>query len=97
MKRRLMEFIRCPACLGSRIPGLRALAARIPYRHGTGPFSMTGDLYDRFATPIERRYSKADALKLLQDAGLQPLAVANDRGWMVAGVKPVPVGAYAAA
>jgi len=69
------------------VSGLGAGVSRFPFRHATGPFSLTGDLYDRFATPIERRYSRDEATALLHDAGFQRVTVASARGWMVTGVK----------
>ncbi len=63
-------------------------AARFPYRHGTGPFSMSGDLYDRLSAPIEERYSKAGAAALAESAGLRVVSVANSRGWTVHAEKP---------
>jgi len=61
----------------------RSLADRLPFRHGKGPFSMTGDLYDRFSAPVEFRYSPASAERLVRDAGLMMTRIANERGWMV--------------
>jgi SAM-dependent methyltransferase len=69
-------------------PGLGSLAAGFPFRHATGPFSLVGDLYDRFSAPIEWRYSRADVEALFQDVGLQAVITANNRGWMVSGIKP---------
>lgn len=71
------------------IPGLRSLAADFPFRHATGPFSLVGDLYDRFAAPIERRYHREDAEALFQDGGLETVITTKDRGWMIAGTKPL--------
>jgi SAM-dependent methyltransferase len=62
-------------------------AARLPYRHGTGPWSMVGDLFDRLSAPIEKRYSRASAAALAESAGLRVVAVAQERGWMVHGRK----------
>ena len=70
-----------------RVPPLRRLAESLPYRHGTGPLSMSGDLYDRFSAPVEWRYSRAGADALVRDAGLEPTAVVQARGWMVAATK----------
>jgi SAM-dependent methyltransferase len=64
-------------------------AARFPYRHGTGPWSMSGDLFDRLSAPIEKRYSSRTAAGLAQAAGLDVLRVAQRRGWMVYARKPV--------
>lgn len=58
-------------------------AARFPYRHGTHPWSMSGDLYDRLSAPIEKRYSKSGAAALAEAAGLHVLRVVQQRGWMV--------------
>ncbi len=77
-----------PHRLFRAIPGCRSLAAGMPFRHGTGPFSLVGDLYDRFSAPIERRYTRQAARALLEQAGLGDLQIVNDRGWIVAGTKP---------
>jgi len=63
-------------------------AARFPYRHGTSPWGMSGDLYDRFSAPIEYRYSELGARWLAEQAGLQVLRTARLRGWVVLAVKP---------
>ena len=77
-----------PFLIFRRLPGFRSFAANLPYRHATGPFSLVGDLYDRFSAPIERRYSRTGALALFREAGLQHIIIENERGWMVGGVKP---------
>jgi len=58
-------------------------ASRFPYRHGTHPWSLSGDLYDRFSAPIEKRYSRVGAEDLVAHAGLEIVRVAQRRGWMV--------------
>jgi SAM-dependent methyltransferase len=62
-------------------------AARFPYRHGTSPWGLTGDLFDRFSAPIERRYSEEGAKALAEQAGLRVVRIAQQRGWMVWGEK----------
>lgn len=76
-----------PHRLLKRIPGCRSFAATIPFHHGSGPFSLVGDLYDRFSAPIEQRYTRAEALAFFQQAGLQELVAVNERGWLVTGIK----------
>lgn len=66
-----------------RVPFCRAVAAGIPFRHGRGPFSLTGDLYDRFSAPVEYRYGRHAAAQLARDAGFSVLQVQNERGWML--------------
>jgi SAM-dependent methyltransferase len=63
-------------------------AQRFPYRHGTTPSSMSGDLYDRLSAPIEKRYSRDGAAALATSAGLSVIRVAQQRGWMVHAQKP---------
>ena len=63
-------------------------ARRFPYRHGTTPSSMSGDLYDRLSAPIEKRYSSKTAAALASAAGLDVVRVAQQRGWMVYARKP---------
>jgi SAM-dependent methyltransferase len=58
-------------------------AARFPYRHGKGPWGLSGDLYDRFSAPVERRYSEAGACALAEQAGLRVIRSAQRRGWMI--------------
>jgi len=77
-----------PALVGRRFAGLAPLAATLPFRHGTGPFSLVGDLYDRFSAPVEWRYSRAGSAAFFSGAGLDRVIVAAERGWMVSGIKP---------
>ena len=76
-----------PSRLASSV-GLTPIGASFPFRHGTHPFSLAGDLYDRFSAPIEKRYSRQGAVEFLRAAGLEQVVVAFERGWMVSGVKP---------
>jgi SAM-dependent methyltransferase len=77
-----------PSRIAARVPGLASMGASFPFRHGTHPFSLAGDLYDRFSAPIERRYGRQGAIGLLRGAGLEHVAIAFERGWMVTGLKP---------
>ena len=63
-------------------------AARFPYRQGTTPASLSGDLYDRFSAPIECRYSEAGARQLVEGGGLLVRRIAQRRGWMIWAEKP---------
>ncbi|MBI3332994.1 MAG: class I SAM-dependent methyltransferase [Candidatus Omnitrophica bacterium] len=66
----------------------RGLSERIPFRHGSSWFSLTGDLYDRFAAPIENRYSERQVESWFQEAGLRHVQVVPKRGWVAFGCKP---------
>ena len=67
-----------------------AWASRLPYPAAQNPTmtSLIPDLYDRFAAPIEERYSERGARELVEQAGCRVHAVANIRGWAVWGEKP---------
>ena len=80
-----------PHTLLNLLPPARGIAASFPFRHGTGPFSLTGDLYDRFSAPVEKRYNSASAVSLLKESGLEQVATRKNRGWMLLGNKPNPV------
>ena len=81
-------FFTVPFRLSQKISFLKSRTNRIPFRHASNPWDLAGDLYDRFATPIERRYSHSSAQAFLREAGLRKIRIANRRGWMVAGIKP---------
>ncbi|MBI1952753.1 MAG: class I SAM-dependent methyltransferase [Candidatus Omnitrophica bacterium] len=78
-----------PYRLAKDVRVLSSWVKRLPYRHGQGPLSLVGDLYDRFSAPLEHRFSREGAIRLMGQAGLGQIRVAYDRGWMLAGVKPV--------
>jgi SAM-dependent methyltransferase len=60
-------------------------AARLPYPATQNPTlrSLIPDLYDRFAAPIEYRYSELGARRLAEQAGCRVRASAFLRGWAV--------------
>mgnify|MGYP001576879505 FL=1 len=68
-------FFALPYRILRRIPACRSAAEGIPFRHAAGPFALPGDLFDRFATPIEWRYSRDHALDLMHRAGLEEVRV----------------------
>ena len=84
----VFTFFTLPAILGRRYTRLAPLTENLPFRHGTGPFSLVGDLYDRFSAPVEYRYSRESSAAFFAGAGLQQVKVAPERGWMVMGIKP---------
>jgi len=65
-------------------------AARFPYpaTQNKTMRSLIPDLYDRFAAPIEERYSETSARALVEQAGCIVKGVAYVRGWAVWGEKP---------
>jgi SAM-dependent methyltransferase len=62
-----------------------AFARRFPYPASQNPTlaSLVPDLYDRFAAPIEERYSEHGARRLAEQAGCRVRRSAFLRGWAV--------------
>ncbi|HJU41491.1 MAG TPA: class I SAM-dependent methyltransferase [Vicinamibacterales bacterium] len=71
-------------------------AKRFPYPAAQNPTmrSLIPDLYDRFAAPIEKRYSEAGARALVEQAGCVVKASAYIRGWAVWGEKASEVSPF---
>ena len=70
------------------MPPLRNFANMLPFRHGQGPFTMAGDLYDPFSAPVEFRYSRRGTQAFVGRAGLGLRNIAKERGWMALAVRP---------
>jgi SAM-dependent methyltransferase len=66
----------------------REMSGRIPFHFGTHPFSLAGDIYDRFSAPIEYRFSRRDAREFLEKNGFTDVKVDRIKsraGWIVWG------------
>lgn len=71
----------------------RPLAEKMPFNFGTSPFSVHGDLVDRFGAPVEVRYSRESVRAFMEACRLTQLRIAKIRnlaGWVVKGVKSDP-------
>lgn len=77
-----------PAHILNRWGATSVIARRIPLRYGTGPLAVRGDLYDRFATPIEFRYSRRAVERWFGGAGLTDVQVFYRDGWVAVGQAP---------
>lgn len=78
-----------------RVRVFRPFADNLPFRHGRGPFSLTGDLYDRFSAPVEYRYSRDGTRRFMQSAGLTVRTIAKVRGWMALAAREDDTGVSA--
>jgi SAM-dependent methyltransferase len=84
--RRFCSLIAPLVYLGCTVPSKHfSWAAGFPYPATQNPTmaSLIPDLYDRFAAPIEKRYSGAGARQLAEQAGLRVRHVVKMRGWVV--------------
>jgi SAM-dependent methyltransferase/uncharacterized protein YbaR (Trm112 family) len=72
------------------VPGTAGLAERLPMRqYADYSFRVcVNDQFDRFSTPIENRYTKAEIEAWLERAGLEKITVLPNWGWLGSGRKP---------
>jgi len=69
----------------------RPVTEKMPFNFGTSPFSLHGDLVDRFGAPIEVRYSRDEVVALLASCNLVDIGITKFKmaaGWVARGMKP---------
>lgn len=66
---------------------LDKFSERIPYRHSLRFDIIASDIYDRFAPPIENRYSRREIEEWFNNAGFSDVNIINYRGWVAWGKK----------
>lgn len=79
-----------PAKIMCRFKVTRAIGEQMPFNFGTSPFSVHGDLMDRFGAPIEERYSREGVMGLLEGGELTAIRASKLKtlaGWVARGVK----------
>jgi len=79
-----------PARIMMKFKSTRRMAENMPFNFGRGPFSLRGDLYDRFGAPIEYRFSRDGVLEMLRDCGFSKERITrlrNTAGWVAWGYK----------
>jgi len=79
-----------PAKILSRFRLTRLFSKKVPFAFGTHPFSLTADLYDRFAAPIEYRFNKKEVFDLFDKAGfinINTTKIRGRAGWVAWGYK----------
>lgn len=79
-----------PARMLRRRPSGRRLAAALPFASYVDlPFRViVNDQFDRFATPIENRYRRAEVEAWFERAGLEDIRILGNGGWRAAGLVP---------
>ena len=79
-----------PAKILGRFKATAGVAEKMPFNFGTTPFSLRGDLYDRFSAPIERRYSRKEVHDMFARHGFRDVRITrlkDTAGWVVWGHK----------
>jgi len=79
-----------PARIAGKFAATKALAQKIPFNFGTHPFSVAGDLYDRFSAPIEFRFGRRELRAFFEDNGFADVRIekfSDKAGWVAWGYK----------
>jgi ubiquinone/menaquinone biosynthesis C-methylase UbiE len=79
-----------PARFFKRFPATRKLYEKMPFNFGDSLFSVSGDLYDRFSTPIEHRFGQQelqDLFKRLRFGEVRITKLKATAGWVVRGIR----------
>lgn len=79
-----------PAKLLRQFRATQDFAKKIPFNFGSSPFSLSTDLYDRFSTPIEHRFSRKDVYAMMSECGFNSTHITrlkDTAGWVIWGDK----------
>lgn len=81
-------FFTLPSCFLMRFQLTQKLGQAFPFAFAKGPFSLTGDLYDRLGAPLEHRFSREQVIHLMRRCGFQNVRIGRIpavAGWVVWG------------
>ncbi|MFA6078183.1 MAG: class I SAM-dependent methyltransferase [Candidatus Omnitrophota bacterium] len=79
-----------PSRLLRKFDATKKIAENMPFNFGGGPFSLQGDLYDRFGAPVERRFSRQEMYDMFGKYGFDKVNVTrlkDTAGWVAWGYK----------
>ena len=79
-----------PAKILKKFKGTKKLSESMPFNFGDSLFSLAGDLYDRFAAPIEHRFSREQVKNLFEKRGFSGINITRltaTSGWVAWGYK----------
>jgi ubiquinone/menaquinone biosynthesis C-methylase UbiE len=86
----LFATIVLPYRLMRRFPRLKGIADALPLKaYADYPFGvLVNDQFDRFSAPIEQRFTRVEAERMMRDAGLVDVIVLPNNGWVCDGRRP---------
>ena len=79
-----------PARLMMKFKPTKRIGENMPFNFGTGPFSLRGDIYDRFGAPIEHRFGRKTIFAMFSECGFYGVRITrlrNTAGWVAWGCK----------
>jgi len=83
-------FFSLPAKIFRKFKCTENLAKQMPFNFAKGPFSLQGDLYDRFGSSIEYRFSRRQLSQMFKDSGFSDIHITrlkDTAGWVGWGYK----------
>lgn len=83
-------FFTCPAKILGKSRFTKRLSEKIPFNFGDSPFSLAGDLYDRFGAPVEYRFSRREVNNMFEKCGFSGINITRliaTAGWVAWGYK----------
>jgi magnesium-protoporphyrin IX monomethyl ester (oxidative) cyclase len=86
----IFVFFAIPAKILSKSKLTSNFVKGMPFNFAGTPFSLSGDLYDRFSVPIEYRFSRSELYDLFEKFGFFNIAITrlkNSAGWVAWGYK----------
>ncbi len=79
-----------PSRLLRRFESTKKIAENMPFNFGKTPFSLQGDLYDRFGAPVEYRFNRQEIYNMFNKCGFVKINVTrlkDTAGWVAWGYK----------
>jgi len=77
-----------PARVFGLFKATKKISDNVPFNFAGGPFSLTGDLYDRFGAPIEHRYSLQEVRSIFEKSkfyDIEVTKISDTAGWVAWG------------
>jgi len=68
----------------------KKISEEMPFNFGDSPFSLAGDLYDRFGAPVEQRFSRKEVNNMFEKCGFSGINITRliaTAGWVTWGRK----------
>ena len=79
-----------PSKILRKFKAMQYFSKKMPFNFGTDPFSLRGDLYDRFSAPIEHRFNRQQVYNLFTECGFKKINITRLKakaGWVLWGYK----------
>lgn len=86
----IFVFFACPSKILRKFKFAKKISEEIPFNFGNSPFSLAGDLYDRFGAPVEQRFNRKEVNNMFEKCGFSGINITRltaTAGWVAWGYK----------